>query len=116
MDALKSNFFANITHEFRTPLTLISSPIQEILAEPDLPPEKRSHFEMASRNTERLLSLVDQLLDLSKIDSGNRTLQLENGKITQLISAWSDSFSYLAKQKAIALDIDIKDKETASLV
>ena len=112
LDALKSNFFTNITHEFRTPLTLISSPIQEILAEPDLPPEKRSHFEMASRNTERLLSLVDQLLDLSKIDSGNRTLQLENGKITQLISAWCDSFSYLAKQKAITLDIDIKDKET----
>ncbi|MFX0558569.1 response regulator [Maribacter sp. CXY002] len=112
LDALKSNFFTNITHEFRTPLTLISSPIQEILAEPDLSPEKRSHFEMASRNTERLLSLVDQLLDLSKIDSGNRTLQLEKGKITQLIAAWSDSFSYLTKQKAIALDIDIQDKET----
>ena len=112
LDALKSNFFTNITHEFRTPLTLISSPIQEILAEPDLSPEKRSHFEMASRNTERLLSLVDQLLDLSKIDSGNRTLLLEKGKITQLIAAWSDSFSYLAKQKAISLDIAIKDKET----
>ncbi|MGB5437990.1 MAG: ATP-binding protein, partial [Maribacter sp.] len=112
LDALKSNFFTNITHEFRTPLTLISSPIQEILADPDLSPEKRSHFEMASRNTERLLSLVDQLLDLSKIDSGNRTLQLEKGKITQLIAAWSDSFSYLAKQKAISLDIAIKDKET----
>ena len=111
LDALKSNFFANISHEFRTPLTLISSPIQETLEEPDLTPEKRSHFEMASRNTERLLSLVDQLLDLSRIDSGNRALYLEKGRAARLISAWIDSFSYLAKQKSIALDVVIKDKE-----
>ena len=111
LDALKTNFFANISHEFRTPLTLISSPIQETLEEPDLPPEKRNHFEMASRNTQRLLSLVNQLLDLSKIDSGALQLQLEKGKPTQLIAAWSESFSYLAKQKNIEFHVKAADKD-----
>ena len=111
LDALKTNFFANISHEFRTPLTLISSPIQETLEESDLSSEKRSHFEMASRNTKRLLSLVDQLLDLSKIDSGALQLQLERGNPTQLIAAWSESFSYLAKQKNIEFSINTADKE-----
>lgn len=111
LDALKTNFFANISHEFRTPLTLISSPIQKTLDEVDLPLEKRKHFEMASRNTKRLLSLVDQLLDLSKIDSGTLQLQLEKGKPTQLIAAWSESFSYLAKQKNIDFCINTADKE-----
>lgn len=111
LDVLKTNFFTNISHEFRTPLTLISSPIQETLAEPDLSLEKRSHFEMASKNTERLLTLVDQLLELSKIDSGNLKLQLEENKITGYIAALAESFSYLAKQKGIDLKVHIKDIE-----
>ncbi|MGB5169956.1 MAG: ATP-binding protein [Eudoraea sp.] len=110
LNILKSNFFANISHEFRTPLTLISSPIQEALEEPELPQEKRNHFEMASRNTKRLLSLLDQLLDLSKIDSGALQLQLEKGFPTQMLAAWSDSFSYLAKQKKIEFEILASDK------
>ena len=111
LDALKTNFFANISHEFRTPLTLISSPIETTLEETDLPTEKRKHFEMASRNTKRLLSLVNQLLDISKIDSGTLKLQLEKGKPAQLITAWGESFSYLAKQKNIAFRITASDKD-----
>ncbi|MGB5368824.1 MAG: response regulator [Flavobacteriaceae bacterium] len=112
LDALKSHFFTNISHEFRTPLTLISAPIQEALATPDLPLEQRRHWEMAYNNTNRLLSLVDQLLDLSKIDSGALKIQLEKGRPAQLIAAWSESFSFLAKQKQIELTFDITDKET----
>ncbi len=111
IDALKTNFFTNISHEFRTPLTLISSPIQETLAEPNLSTKKRDHFEMASQNTTRLLSLVDQLLDLSKIDSGNTKIQLEYGTATLYIAAWATSFEYLAKQKEIDLHIEVKNKE-----
>lgn len=111
LDVLKTNFFTNISHEFRTPLTLISSPIQETLVETGLSLEKRSHFEMASKNIDRLLSLVDQLLALSKIDSGNLKLQLEENKITRYIAALAESFSYLAKQKEIDLKVHIKDIE-----
>ncbi len=112
LDALKNHFFTNISHEFRTPLTLISAPIQEALATPDLSWEQRRHWEMAYNNTHRLLSLVDQLLDLSKIDSGALKIHLEKGRPNQLIAAWSESFSYLAKQKQIELTFDITDKET----
>lgn len=111
IDALKTNFFTNISHEFRTPLTLISSPIQETLDESDLSGEKRKHFEIAQRNTKRLSSLVDQLLELSKIDSGNRKLLLQKNSPTQMIAAWCESFLYLAEQKNINFKTDIQNKE-----
>ena len=111
LDALKSNFFTNISHEFRTPLTLISTPIQEALSKKDLSQEQRSHFQIASRNTKRLLSLVDQLLLLSKIDSGTLKLQLEQGPVMTFIAAWCESFSYLAEQKNISFEFNCKDRE-----
>ena len=110
LDKVKSHFFANISHEFRTPLTLISHPIEAALEETGLSSEKRSHFEMASRNTKRLLLLIDQLLDLSKIDSGALTLHLEKGSPTLLLAAISESFSYLAKQKNINFTISDRNK------
>lgn len=114
IDALKTNFFTNISHEFRTPLTVISAPIQASLETSDLSYEKRKHFEIAQKNIQRLASLVDQLLELSKIDSGNRTLRLQKNKPTQMIAAWCDSFLYLAEQKNIDFQIHISDKEVAA--
>lgn len=112
IDALKTNFFTNISHEFRTPLTLISAPIQESLEEKGLSKEKRKHFEIAQKNTIRLSSLVDQLLELSKIDSGNRKLRLQKNTPTQMIAAWSESYLYLAEQKKINFTAEILNKET----
>ncbi|MBT8185569.1 MAG: response regulator, partial [Eudoraea sp.] len=114
LDALKTNFFINISHEFRTPLTLISSPIQELLEETNLSNKKRKHFEVAQKNTKKLSSLVDQLLELSKIDSGNRKLSLQKNKPTQNIAAWSESFSYLAKQKNIHFKTKILNKDATA--
>ena len=116
IDALKTNFFTNISHEFRTPLTLISTPIQESLEEADLPTEKRKHFEIAERNMKRLSSLVDQLLELSKIESGHRKLMIERSNPTQLIGAWMESFLYLAKQRNMNFKTEIRNKETEAWV
>ncbi|NRD19627.1 response regulator [Winogradskyella eckloniae] len=107
IDALKSNFFTNISHEFRTPLTLISSPIEDTLLDETISHQKRAQFTIAKQNSERLLELVNQLLDLSKIDDGQLKLQIQQGNITQLISALSASFSYYATQKNISYNIDI---------
>ena len=73
---------------------------------------KRKHFEIAQKNTERLSSLVDQLLELSKIDSGKRKLFLQKNTPTQMIAAWSESFLYLAQQKEISFKTKILNKET----
>lgn len=114
IDALKTNFFTNISHEFRTPLTLISAPIQESLEEPDLSKERRTHFEIAQKSTKRLSALVDQLLELSKINSGDRKLLIQKNTPTPMIAAWCESFSYLAQQKNIVFRTEIKSKDVTA--
>lgn len=113
LDMLKTNFFTNISHEFRTPLTLISSPIDDTLSDDTISNKKRQQFTVAKQNAERLLELVNQLLDLSKIDEGHLKLQLQRGNVLQLISALSDSFSYDAKLKSITYTINISQGEEA---
>ncbi len=101
LDRAKSNFFANISHEFRTPLTLISGPIQKKLKEPNLPNEERLSLEMMQRNSNRLLSLVDQLLDISKIESGELHLSISENNLLNFIGILAESFTFSAKQKNI---------------
>ncbi|WP_178988189.1 response regulator [Winogradskyella schleiferi] len=111
LDVLKSSFFTNISHEFRTPLALITSPINELLSEDSISDKKRQQFTVAKQNSERLLELVNQLLDLSKIDEGHLKLKLQEGKVLQLISALSEAFNYYAEQKNITYTIHIAKGE-----
>lgn len=106
LDKLKSNFFANISHEFRTPLTLIKGPIEHLEQNFD---EKLSleNVKMIRRNTNRVLTLVNQLLDLSKIDSGNLSLHLTEGDIYKCLRAATTSFSSHAAQRNIDYRIQI---------
>ncbi|HEX4948830.1 MAG TPA: ATP-binding protein [Blastocatellia bacterium] len=70
LDVLKTQFFANISHEFRTPLTLMLGPLEDTLAEEGLAPESRERLLTAQRNSQRLLKLVNTLLDFSRIEAG----------------------------------------------
>jgi len=72
IDRAKTAFFSNVSHEFRTPLTLMLGPLEEELAEKNqpLPPARRERLESAHRNSLRLLKLVNTLLDFSRIESG----------------------------------------------
>jgi signal transduction histidine kinase/CheY-like chemotaxis protein len=96
----KVNFFANISHEFRTPLTLILGPIDKLL-------HKRVKdeaqvmklYSMMHRNALRLLRLSNQMLDTSKLDSGNLKLQVHKGDIVSYIEPIFNSFNYLADQR-----------------
>lgn len=98
---MKSHFFANISHEFRTPLTLIKSPVEKQLAQPDLTTERQADLSTISRNADRLLALVDQLLDLSKLESGQVQLQIIQADLPRDIRAMASAFKYLAEQKGI---------------
>src|SRR6478672_8717311 len=71
LDELKTRFFANISHEFRTPLTLMMGPLEDALAQPEgLSATDRERLELAHRNSLRLLKLVNTLLDFSRIEAG----------------------------------------------
>ena len=98
LDQVKSNFFANISHEFRTPLSLISGPIEQQLQKENLPSSERTNLSVAQRNSARLLTLVDQLLDLSKLESGYFSLKVQPSDLGQFLRSLSSSFEFLASE------------------
>ncbi|WP_103864355.1 sensor histidine kinase [Aquimarina sp. I32.4] len=99
LDKAKSHFFSNISHELRTPLTLISTPIQNKLMSKNLSDKDRSDFELVLKNSKRISELVNQLLDISKIEAGSMTLSLQKVKPIQQINAIIKDFEYLAGLK-----------------
>lgn len=113
LDAVKSRFFANISHEFRTPLTLILGPIkkaqeqvpaidQELFEKKDLEISIPSrHLGMMRQNAERLEQLIDQLLDLSKLESGNMKLKVSADDVIKFLRVLVFSFESIAEQNQI---------------
>jgi len=74
LDAIKSNFFANISHELRTPLTLITSPVDAIIERNQLNTQDATHLQMVKRNGMRLKKMVDEILDLTKLEANKLEL------------------------------------------
>lgn len=105
LDRMKSNFYTNITHEFRTPLTVIlgmADQMESYFRASALPPFKKG-IELIRRNGKSLLKLINELLDLSKLDSGSMHLDLVQGDISRFISYVLESFQSLAASKNIRL-------------
>jgi len=102
-DKMKSRFFANISHEFRTPLTLIIGQAERISSNESVDIKKDSNT--IKRNSKRLLQLINQLLDLSKIEAGKLKLEISQGNIVSLIKGVVFSFESLAASKNIILKI-----------
>ncbi|RZV61488.1 MAG: hybrid sensor histidine kinase/response regulator, partial [Flavobacteriaceae bacterium] len=89
-----------------------NNPIEAALEDETLPAKKQEQFKVAKRNSDRLLSLVNQLLDLSKIDAGQLKLRIQQGNVNQLIAALADSFAYSAKQKDIEFNVAFNNNES----
>ncbi|MEZ4687529.1 MAG: ATP-binding protein [Bacteroidia bacterium] len=100
LDQLKSRFFANISHEFRTPLTLILGPLQK-LKKGETPGNPDTIFRLMERNAQRLLQLINQLLDLSKLESGSLKLLPEKEDIHAFLRAITGNFESMAEVKNI---------------
>jgi signal transduction histidine kinase/ligand-binding sensor domain-containing protein/DNA-binding response OmpR family regulator len=110
LDRMKSRFFANISHEFRTPLTLILGPMEQALQE--TPEGKaRSRLRLAHTNAQRLLGLINQLLDLSKLESGKMPLRAAPGNLVEFLQNLATAFAPLAERKRIALRFESKEKK-----
>ena len=110
LDVLKTKLYTNITHEFRTPLTVImgiNDELSETTNQLSLPKEKKEKIlqnqQLIHRNSENLLTLVNQLLDLSKSDSQLIDLQLKQGDIITYLNYLTESFFSKAKEKDIRL-------------
>ncbi len=105
VDRLKSRFFANISHEFRTPLTLIQGPMRQLLAG-DYKGDRKEQYGTILRNSERLLRLVNQLLSLSKIEAGEMKLLTRREDIVAVLKAMIASFESFARRKQVALTLE----------
>lgn len=103
IDELKSRFFDNITHEFRTPLTLILSPVERLLAQYTETDDLRRHLLTVERNAQRLLRLINQLLDLAKLEAGYLTLTPAPGDLGQLIGQTLQGFAPAAEARGLSL-------------
>lgn len=105
VDKAKSKFFANVSHEFRTPLTLIIGPLKDITKNAatisrDVTEKKAK---LALRNSNRLLKLVNQILDISKVESGTMELQVKEINIVSLVQSITRAFGSLAEQRQISI-------------
>ncbi|QJW88207.1 HAMP domain-containing histidine kinase [Spirosoma taeanense] len=99
---IQNRFLTNLTHEFRTPLTLILTPTEQLLAEA-ADEHQRKRLTSIYRNAHHLLRLVNQLLDLSKIKTGSLTVHLTEGNLSEFISQTVQSFQAAAEQRGLHL-------------
>lgn len=103
LDLMKIRFFTNVSHEFRTPLTLILTPLEKILRQTK-DEGQRHQFELIHRNARRLLTLVNQLLDFRKLEVQEVKYNPSEGDIIQFVEETVYSFSDLSEKKNIKLD------------
>ena len=101
LNRIQMNYFANVAHEFRTPLTMIAGPVEQLAASPAIQGQDRKLLGIAQRNTAWMLSLVGQLLDFNRI--GNKKLQLKvaEGDIVAPLRETADLFRFNAESKGI---------------
>ena len=98
---IKLRFFTDISHELRTPLTLISSPVTEVLEHETLSTNARKHLTLVHKNTERMLRLVNQILDFRKIENKKMKVLLEKTDVIALLQKVMDNFRLIAEEKNI---------------
>lgn len=106
LDLMKIRFLTNVSHEFRTPLSLILAPIEKLLKDVEGNAERQKQFQMINKNARRLLSMVNQLLDFRKIELDTVDLCLSEGNVIKFIKESAYSFQALAENKNVSMFFD----------
>ena len=107
----KTRFFTDIAHEIRTPLSLISGPIDQLIVQDYRDPKILRWLHLIRRNSQRLIRLVNQLLDISKLDAGHMKLVLEESDVTDHIRLLASEYISRANSKGIHYIIDIPEEK-----
>lgn len=116
VNEMKSLFFTNITHEFRTPLTLILGPAEELLKSAEIKGYARRQAELIEKNAHRLLRLVNQLMEFRKVETGNMELQRRKTNIVILLNELYDSFKGMAASRNIDFTITLSTRTIEAYV
>jgi PAS domain S-box-containing protein len=106
IDRAKTVFFSNVSHEFRTPLTLMLGPLEDTLAEPSLPGPAQEQLRLVHRNGVRLLKLVNSLLDFSRIESGRIQASYAPVDLAALTADLASNFRSATERAGLRLEID----------
>ncbi|MBE0643584.1 MAG: response regulator [Bacteroidetes bacterium] len=114
LDAMKSSFFSSISHEFRTPLTLIQAPVEQLLAR-NSDDYTRRKLRLVQRSAGRLLQLINQILDLSKIDAQKFRIRVAEGDIVAFLRGFVAVFQSAAERRQISLTIVTEDPKRIGL-
>jgi len=107
----KFNFFTNISHEFRTPLTLILGPLEDALSSAKLHFTIRHNLELVQKSALRLTRLINQLMDFRKIEENKMKLVVSENNITDFVSEIAGSFQEIARRKSITFTISSKVRD-----
>ncbi|MGD2091618.1 MAG: ATP-binding protein [Candidatus Aminicenantes bacterium] len=109
VDKVKSRFFTNISHEFRTPLTLIMSPLEQMISE-TRDNEKQKKLNLMMRNSQRLLGLINQLMELARFESGKLKLQASRQDIILFLKGIVASFDPVASKNELDLSFQAAEE------
>ena len=106
LDRAKTAFFSNVSHEFRTPLTLMLGPLEDLLAKYSLPPDDRALLAVAQRNGVRLLRLVNTLLDFARIEAGRAQASYQPTDLSALTADLASNFRSACERAGLRLVVD----------
>lgn len=101
----KLQFFTNVSHEFRTPLTLIIDPLEQMADDKNLTSSQQHTLQMASRNANLMLRLVGEILDFRKIQNGKMHLHIKSFDLAKSLRVWTDNFRQMALSRQIQLTL-----------
>jgi PAS domain S-box-containing protein len=109
LDRAKTAFFSNVSHEFRTPLTLMLGPLEEAIADATVPQQARERLRLAERNAARLQKLVNSLLDFSRIEAGRVQASFEETDLAALTRDLASTFRSAMEKAGLAFSVECSD-------
>ncbi len=101
---MNMSFFANIAHEFRTPLTMIAGPVSQVVKSERLSGDDKSLLTIANRNIQRMFKLVNQLMDFNKLENDTLRLSVEQLDVVKVINGVCDYFIYNAQERNVTIN------------